>query len=79
MKKTQNDEYKKNLQKLENLVLVKFARDQMVVPRESEWFGFYPDENTTVVLDMKQTKLYKEDRIGLKGLSISSEVIKLRK
>jgi palmitoyl-protein thioesterase len=40
----------------------------MVVPRESEWFGFYPDENTTVVLDMKQTKLYKEDRIGLKGL-----------
>uniref|UniRef100_A0AC35ETZ1 Palmitoyl-protein thioesterase 1 n=1 Tax=Panagrolaimus sp. PS1159 TaxID=55785 RepID=A0AC35ETZ1_9BILA len=66
--KTQNDEYKKNLQKLENLVLVKFARDQMVVPRESEWFGFYPDENTTVVLDMKQTKLYKEDRIGLKGL-----------
>ena len=33
--------YKDNLIKLEKLVLVKFSEDATVVPRGTEWFGFY--------------------------------------
>ena len=31
-----NATYKSNLEKLKNLVLVKFSQDTMVIPRESE-------------------------------------------
>jgi palmitoyl-protein thioesterase len=34
-----NASYKENLQRLENLVLVIFAQDVTVVPKESAWFG----------------------------------------
>ena len=31
-----NEQYKTNLQKLENFVMIKFTEDTMVVPKESE-------------------------------------------
>jgi len=64
----QNDTYKKNLLSLQKLVLVKFGHDLMVEPKETEWFGFYAEGNDTVALPMEQTKLYTEDRLGLKTL-----------
>ena len=38
-----NSEYKKNLLQVSNFVMVQFTEDTEVVPRESEWFGFYQD------------------------------------
>uniref|UniRef100_A0A8C5DSV7 Palmitoyl-protein thioesterase 1 n=1 Tax=Gouania willdenowi TaxID=441366 RepID=A0A8C5DSV7_GOUWI len=35
-----NETYKKNLQRLEKFVMVKFLQDSVVDPVESEWFGF---------------------------------------
>jgi len=72
--KTQNNDYKNNLLKIKNLVLVKFTKDNMVVPKESEWFGYYPENNSSYVLDIKQTDLYKDDRIGLKTLKESNRL-----
>jgi palmitoyl-protein thioesterase len=36
---TRNESYAHNLAKLDNLVLVLFAKDVTVVPKESAWFG----------------------------------------
>ncbi|XP_054259351.1 palmitoyl-protein thioesterase 1-like [Macrosteles quadrilineatus] len=66
--KTLNAEYRTNLLKLKHLVLVKFARDNAVVPRESSWFGFYTKGQDKEITDMFQSELYKEDRIGLQEL-----------
>ena len=42
--------YKQNLMKLKNFVMVKFLRDSMVQPRESEWFGFYKVKDYELLL-----------------------------
>jgi len=57
-----------NCERVENLLLVKFLRDEMVVPKESEWFGFFADNNSSAVVNLEETPLYKEDWIGLKTL-----------
>ncbi|VDN51518.1 unnamed protein product [Dracunculus medinensis] len=63
-----NEDYKKNLNMLENFVLVKFSNDSMVKPVESEWFGFYEPNSVSKILEMEETRLYREDRIGLKKM-----------
>jgi len=60
--------YKQNLMKLKNFVMVKFLRDSMVQPRESEWFGFYKDENIHEIETLQQSRLYREDLLGLKEM-----------
>ena len=67
-KAEKNPNYKANLLKLEKLVLVDFAQDSTVVPRESEWFGFYEIGHTDKMLAYNETQLYIEDWIGLKTL-----------
>lgn len=64
-----NESYKLNLLKLKNLVLVKFLNDTVVVPKESEWFGYYKEGDVSQMVAMEDTRLYKEDRIGLKTLN----------
>ena len=54
--------------KLEKLVLVKFSEDSTVVPRGSEWFGFYKLGQAQEMLAYNETALYIEDWIGLKTL-----------
>lgn len=66
--KVVNEEYRNNLRKLDNFVLVKFLKDSMVVPPESEWFGFYSPGQDQEILPLQQTKLYLEDRLGLKEM-----------
>ncbi|EYC11577.1 hypothetical protein Y032_0050g1986 [Ancylostoma ceylanicum] len=63
-----NQEYKKNLLNLKNLLLIKFKGDNMVVPKESSWFGFYKEGDLDTILPMNETRLYQEDRIGLRKL-----------
>uniref|UniRef100_A0A0N4ZPF7 Palmitoyl-protein thioesterase 1 n=1 Tax=Parastrongyloides trichosuri TaxID=131310 RepID=A0A0N4ZPF7_PARTI len=68
-----NKKYKENLLKLKKMVLVKFLRDEMVVPKESEWFGFY-DKSGVKVIPMENTTLYSDDKLGLKKLSDSGRM-----
>lgn len=63
-----NDEYRTNLKKLDNFVMVKFLTDTMVVPQESEWFGFYAPGQDQDLLPLQQTQLYLEDHLGLKEM-----------
>lgn len=39
-----------------------------------QWFGYYPENNSSYVLDIKQTDLYKDDKIGLKTLKESNRL-----
>ncbi|XP_076181396.1 palmitoyl-protein thioesterase 1 isoform X2 [Ptiloglossa arizonensis] len=63
-----NQTYKDNLQKLNYMVLVKFANDTIVRPVESEWFGFYKPGQGTLIQTLEQSDLYHQDRLGLKML-----------
>jgi len=70
-----NTTYKQNLISLNNLVLVLFSDDVVVIPKESAWFGFYPDNNPNIVVPLNATKLYLEDRIGLKTLNENGKLV----
>jgi palmitoyl-protein thioesterase len=84
-----NETYATNFKSLNALVLVLFARDKTVVPRESQWFGSEapPEENergrvraqfpigrAPTIIPMRQQPLYKEDWIGLRTLDESGRV-----
>lgn len=70
-------EYIENLKSLKRLVLVKFINDTIVVPKESEWFGFYRSGQDTEVVGMEETSLYQENRLGLKSMSDSGQLVLL--
>ncbi|KAF7062501.1 hypothetical protein CFC21_069092 [Triticum aestivum] len=63
-----NAAHKERFSNLENLVLIMFENDTVLIPRETSWFGYYPDGAFDPVLPPQQTKLYQEDWIGLKAL-----------
>lgn len=48
---------------------------QQVWPRESEWFGFYPDGSVDTVLSMRETELYQTNAFGLRTLDEAGRVI----
>ncbi|XP_043280933.1 palmitoyl-protein thioesterase 1 [Venturia canescens] len=70
-----NETYKENLMKLDRLVLVKFDRDTMVQPRESEWFGFYKNGQAVELESLEESALYKEDRLGLRQMNEAGKIV----
>ena len=65
---TKKQDYKQNLARLDNLVLVQFTEDSIVDPKESEWFGWFDDNDHQTMLPLQNTSMYKEDWIGLRNL-----------
>ncbi|ELU18250.1 hypothetical protein CAPTEDRAFT_166676 [Capitella teleta] len=63
-----NSTYKQNLMKLKNFVMVKFLKDTMVEPKDSEWFGFYHPGQAKTTFTLQESDLYKEDKLGLKSM-----------
>ncbi|KAL3649733.1 hypothetical protein CASFOL_006136 [Castilleja foliolosa] len=63
-----NATYKERFTSLQNLVLIMFEHDTVLIPKETSWFGYYPDGAFTPILTPQQTELYTEDWIGLKTL-----------
>ncbi|XP_043812553.1 palmitoyl-protein thioesterase 1 isoform X2 [Manihot esculenta] len=51
-----------------------FEHDTVLIPKETAWFGYYPDGAFTPVLPAQETKLYTEDWIGLKTLDEEGKV-----
>jgi len=72
--KNKNQTYKKNLMSLQNFVMVKFTEDTMVIPIESEWFGFYVPGQDKLIQTMQETTLYQEDWIGLKEMDQNKQL-----
>lgn len=64
-----NKTYRTNLMKLKNFVMVKFTKDSMVRPRESEWFGFYKPGQGETIMRLNESALYTEDRLGLREMN----------
>lgn len=60
-----NPAYKRNLARLENLVLYMFEEDKTVIPKETSWFS---EVNGTEVTPLRRRSIYEEDWIGLKEL-----------
>ncbi|KAF2887863.1 hypothetical protein ILUMI_18310 [Ignelater luminosus] len=64
-----NQTYIKNLQLLENFVMVKYENDTGVIPKESSWFGFYKEGQSIQVESLYESELYITDRLGLKQMN----------
>merc|ERR1712173_579401 len=71
-----NEQYKTNMMKLEKLALVKAMGDTMVWPNDSEWFGFFKDNSTTITIDGKNEEgpWETEDWFGLKEMIDAGKV-----
>ncbi|XP_038903935.1 palmitoyl-protein thioesterase 1-like isoform X1 [Benincasa hispida] len=69
-----NSTYKERFSSLQNLVLIMFEHDTVLVPKETSLFGYYSDEDFNSTIPAQQTKLYIEDWIGLKALDKAGRV-----
>ncbi|XP_010449608.1 PREDICTED: palmitoyl-protein thioesterase 1-like [Camelina sativa] len=69
-----NSTFNDRFASLHNLVLVMFQNDTTLIPKETAWFGYYQDGGFDTLLSPQQTKLYKEDWIGLKALDVAGKV-----
>lgn len=58
-----NKTYAKQLASLDRFVMILFEDDQMVVPKESAWFGFYADATRKSILRLQDQLIYTE--VGL--------------
>jgi palmitoyl-protein thioesterase len=59
--------YKDNISRLTNFGLFMWTDDEVVHPRKSEWFGVYNKHRQ--IVDVYDTKVYRDDTIGLKSLN----------
>ncbi|XP_061999128.1 uncharacterized protein LOC133716430 [Rosa rugosa] len=71
---TRNSTYKERFASLENLVLIMFEQDTILIPKETSWFGYFPDGAYDPILPAQETELYIEDWIGLKTLDEAGKV-----
>lgn len=74
---TINPIYKQRLSALKRFVMVKFTGDTIVDPVESEWFGFFAYGNISRIVPLEESRLYKEDRLGLKALDESKRLVRV--
>ncbi|XP_030073821.1 palmitoyl-protein thioesterase 1 isoform X2 [Microcaecilia unicolor] len=70
-----NESYRKNLMALKKFVLVKFLKDSMVDPAESEWFGFYRPAQAKEIVPLQESLIYTEDRLGLKEMDKAGQLV----
>lgn len=72
--RSKNQIYIDRLISLNMFVMVKFLRDTIVVPKESEWFGFFKSGSDKKIQKMEETELYIKDKIGLKQMHNESKL-----
>lgn len=53
-----NNSYVENLRALENIIFVKLEDDHTVVPKESQWFGFYKPGQNNEVETLQESRVY---------------------
>ncbi|CAN6579499.1 unnamed protein product [Malus baccata var. baccata] len=69
-----NSTYKERFSSLQNLVLIMFEHDTVLIPKETAWFGYYEDDSFKSILSLQQTDLFTEDWIGLRNLDEAGRV-----
>lgn len=73
-----NKTYIKNLNTLEHFVMILFENDTIVQPRETEWFGFYAPGQSVKMMTLQESRIYKEDRLGLKRMDKDGKLVFLK-
>ncbi|KAL0429107.1 UNVERIFIED_CONTAM: Palmitoyl-protein thioesterase 1 [Sesamum radiatum] len=71
-----NSTYKERFSSLENLVLIKFEKDNILVPKETSWFGYFPDGSWTLSYLHKRQDCQIRLILG-PGLAIRLQTLKL--
>jgi len=66
--KSFNQTYRDNLLSVTNFTMVKFTLDTVVIPKESEWFGYYEIGQQSTIVPLEQSPLWQNDTLGLKEL-----------
>lgn len=73
--KERNPRYKDNLMRLNKFVMIKFLRDSMVQPRESQHFGYYKEGQSVIEVKLNETELYQKDYLGLKEMDQRKKLV----
>lgn len=69
-----NQQYKDRMAGLKFVVSIKYLKDEVVYPNESEHFGYYADETESTIMKMEDTMEYKNDLFGMKTLNESGRL-----
>jgi palmitoyl-protein thioesterase len=69
-----NEQYRQRMINLDQMVLMKYTKDSVIHPNESEHFGYYKDHTQTEIVKMEDTEGYKQDLIGLKTLNEANKI-----
>jgi palmitoyl-protein thioesterase len=67
------DQYRERMLKLEKMLLIKFKKDTVVLPKESAWFEFYSQSGR--MIEFQKSIIYKADKLGLKKLNERGGII----
>jgi len=71
---TANATYSSQWASLDSVCLVKAMGDTVVIPNDSEWFGFFQENSFDDVWDFKDTPWYANDLFGLQTLDKNGKV-----
>jgi palmitoyl-protein thioesterase len=69
-----NATYNSNWASLQSVCLVKALGDTVVIPNDSEWFGFFEDGTFDAVWGFNDSPWYQQDLFGLRTLDIAGRV-----
>lgn len=69
-----NQAYNTNWLSLESICLVKATGDTVVIPNDSEWFGFFQENSFDDIWSFKETPWYQGDLFGLQSLDKAGKV-----
>lgn len=62
------DQYRQRTIRLKEFVMVGYSNETFLQPAETVYFGFYDTKDSNKVLKFDETRVYKQDLIGLKYL-----------
>lgn len=69
-----NKTYNNNWMNLNSICLVKALNDTVVIPNDSEWFGFFKDGSYNNIWLFNETPWYQDNLFGLKSLDLKNKV-----
>ncbi|XP_055587388.1 palmitoyl-protein thioesterase 1 isoform X2 [Uranotaenia lowii] len=73
--KTINETYISNLQQLNKFIMVKFTKDKIVQPIESQWFGYYAPGQDKEVQTLQDSDLFIKNRLGLQEMQSRNQLV----
>lgn len=61
-----NTTYRQGLVSLQKFVMVMFEKDTMVIPKESEWFGFYTPGQAKEITELTSSRIYLDPEVRIR-------------